>query len=258
MSKTRSGKTYSKVISSCSFCNMTTHKIENCQLQQTTFENIHQKTIQASIFSDYITGHSEIFLQMWLQIFTLKELHTLGNYFAKSQNLLFDNKHSKMEQIKKLSSVYFWLVAGNPTREQFDSISDEIFIEFKKILLSNIKQEHQTFLEYIILIERPWLRRFNINVILDENAQNPNPNPNHKSCNICLTDNIDPSVIISTNCNHEYCRDCFTNHIKMFRADPKKEPNCAFCRTKITSIKTSNADDADYYKTHICRVAIMS
>uniref|UniRef100_A0A6C0B203 RING-type domain-containing protein n=1 Tax=viral metagenome TaxID=1070528 RepID=A0A6C0B203_9ZZZZ len=248
MSRTRSGKTYNTVLPVCSFCNGQDHTIQQCQTFNSATEELHKKTVQASIFSDYMTGHSETFLKMWLQTLTINQLHALGDYFTCFQNTSFNNTSNKKVQINRISSSYFWLIAGHPTRTQFNNISDETFLEFKEILQSHMNPHHYNLLEEIVLQERPWLRKFHIKVITRENSNSNN----EKNCGICFSNNIDPLTTVSTNCNHDYCQECFSNHIKSFRTQVNREPNCAYCRTKITTINTINPEHINYYKNYIC------
>jgi len=263
--RTRSGKTYSFscCAKSCTFCQETTHVTYQCNHE--SLQRFHQKTIQATIFSDIVAGRSDFFLKIWLHSHTLKKLHALGPYSARSlvPNLRYDNRRSKEKQVQELTTFYREVIVSDlltanqvETLAEFDKISEETLIEFQTLFLQKMNLEHRFLLEHILYQLRPSLKRFNITVTIIKNMTSTsvikNEDKDKDQCPICLSNNLTSENEMTTNCNHSFCNDCLTQHINSFK-EKERAPNCPCCRATIKAIRTSSKTNAEYYRKYICR-----
>lgn len=257
MSQTRSGKTYTLCCVKCTFCQETNHASDQCNHE--SLQEFHQKTIEATLFSDVVAGRSDFFLKIWLNSHTLNKLHTLGPYSARSldPNLKYDNRASKEKQVQELTMFYTEVVASDllttdqvKTLAEFDKISEETLMEFQTLFLQKMKPEHHFLLEHILYQLRPSLKRFNITITMTKNMTTSD-----NQCPICLSNNLISENEMTTNCNHSFCNDCLTQHINSFK-EKERVPNCPCCRATIKAIRTSNKTNAEYYRKYICRDAL--
>jgi len=219
-----------------------------------------------------MTSNEDYFLYIWLSSLTVPELKVLGYNFNlslqdKTQRTLTKCIH---EYKNKLSQEYLAMV--DPTNVMdalMNEISDTTIDEFKEILLTNSHETWHNYFEEQIITVKPSLRRFNIAVTTtgskktsktcktSKTKKTSKTNISSSSCPICLSNEIKPADIITTNCMHEYCSSCFSEYLNSIKPYQSKEPTCACCRENITDISVNTKELLYLYKDNYCRPTIV-